>query len=105
MTPSERETRKLSEPAAWRVIATEGPSMLCIDVSGLRGSGRIPDSLANRMCARVQTHMQGHGGARAVAAYGNGSCGDYPTDNEFRVYAALWLALEAEEDARREPSR
>lgn len=107
--------RFLSEPEAWREIAervdrmTEGEGYLCDQVRYLSGvldlynphgkQLRVRQPVAVRMLARVEKHLAG-----AWSAY------DYDvlllcSDREHkyrkaRVMAALWLALEAEAEAK-----
>ena len=71
MTP-----RTMTEPEAWREIARQAADDEIADI-GAHTSGRVYD----QMCRRVRDHGM-----------------DVPMSSEHIVLAALWLALEAEEE-------
>ena len=91
--------RTLTEPEAWREIArriAEGEWRkmgLCYEVVALRiVGGRISEKQCNRMGCRIEQHIAVHEAYATDWAYKPGA------EPEARILAALWLALEAEEE-------
>lgn len=95
----------LTEPEAWREIARRLveddvynlPLGLCLLVHHLCWDGSIDPSTRRRMGLRVQDYLQGR-----VYAYAYRTATRYESYvnkyREARALAALWLALEAEEE-------
>lgn len=87
-------SRHLTEPKAWREIArriAEGEwnnCGLCAEIGDLCDEGRVHCWALCDMKDRIKQHL----GAYHPWAYEPG------TELEARILAALWLALEAEED-------
>jgi hypothetical protein len=87
---------KLNEPEAWREIARRIAEKgcvrygLCAEADSLWHSARISIYTVLDMEERIGEHVFGYEGNWA---YKPG------TEPEARILAALWLALEAEEDA------
>lgn len=83
----------LTEPEAWREIARRiaegewGEIGLCSEVVALNSDLRICPSTAVAMRSRIRSHLN-----IERWAYRHG------TESEARILAALWLALEAEEE-------
>ena len=91
----------LTEAAAWRKIARkivegEWSSLgLCYEIGKLRWSGgHISWRIDRKMWDRINEHLDGHACLWDHSAYPMGE------EPEGRALAALWMALEAEEDAR-----
>ena len=88
-------SKKLNEPEAWREIARRISERgcvrygLCAEADCLWDSERISIHTALDMERRIQQHVLPH---EDKWAYKPG------TEPEARILAALWLALEAEED-------
>jgi hypothetical protein len=86
----------MTEAEAWREIARRivegkwGGWGLCREVWSLCIELRITRSMWNKMAGRVEDHLDAAG---LSWAYPEG------TEPEARALAALWLALEAEEEA------
>lgn len=85
--------RKLTEKQAWRYIAMRiaergwTESGLCREVRLLRYREQISDNTSHHMYRRIELYLGG-----SVWAY------PYGKDNEeARILAALWMALDAEE--------
>ena len=102
------ERRMLSEAEAWREIArqiAEGCGyFMCCGVDDLRLGGRVTEAMGRAMLKRVDVHLHGHMVFQRAAAEDAGEDADDFTYDELvdcRVLAALWLALEAEDDAER----
>jgi hypothetical protein len=93
MTP-----RTMTEPEAWREIArriVEGEWSrfgLCREVAGLRVQRKIAEEKAYAMTVNVLNHLVETGSRQHGYVYPEG------TEPEARALAALWLALEAEEE-------
>jgi hypothetical protein len=93
----------LSEPEAWREIArriadgeTKMPIGLCHEAQGLAFAGMCSSTLAGAMIDRACDHaVLSNYDRRTQTMYA------YPPGKQrgARVLAALWLALEAEEEA------
>lgn len=101
--------RYLTEPQAWREIArriVEGEwskSGLCREANVLLERDRVNDCVFVRMMDRIDDHIQ----ARNNSIDYRPDCGfswayEFGTEPEARAFAALWLALEAEEEAKAE---
>ena len=91
--------RRLTEPEAWREIArriAEGEwnnRGLCAEISDLCDEGRLSLVIEWDMEDRIKRHLDARkNGWPHNWAY---ECG---TEPEARILAALWLALEAEEE-------
>lgn len=86
-------SRYLTEPEAWREIArriaeeTWKRRGLCDEAGALYLQWRIGREMMLAMYARLEVYL-----GKAIWAY---PCGTQP---EARILAALWLALEAEEE-------
>jgi hypothetical protein len=93
MTP-----RTMTEPEAWREIArriVEGKWNkygLCGEAADLYVRLLVTGNMATAMCERVRPHVLSTSGRQRGYAYPAG------TEPEARALAALWLALEAEEE-------
>ena|SRR5687767_13173155 len=94
--------RLLKESEAWREIALmyeggTGRAGLCFTVDRLQYDCRISASLKVQMQRRIRPHME-------LLRYPVDGCWAYPPYDEkyygARATAALWLALEAEEEGK-----
>ena len=88
MTP-----RTMTEPEAWREIARRIVNDKQCRVNGIY---TLAVMLLSSKAIYSKTHKQME---RRVGAYFRISEPDYPFEPEARALAALWLALEAEEEA------
>jgi hypothetical protein len=92
--------RMLTEAAAWRKIARKivtgkwAKEGLCCEVAVLRFNRQISDTMEGRMYDRIDSYIRGSGYWKFPYAYPKGE------EPEGRALAALWMVLEAEEDAR-----
>lgn len=99
-------TRRMNEAQAWREVArriAEGEWQhrgLCKERMELFGAGRIDVATNDTMLVRVLGHV-------LLSSCREGSGFAYPPgeESEARIYAALWLALEAEQDDERRMRR
>ena len=88
----------MTEAEAWREIARRivdgkwGQYGLCRETSRLHWDQLITDDMAFAMCERILPHLMETSSRRHGYVYPEG------TEPEARALAALWLALEAEED-------
>ena len=88
----------MTEPEAWREIArriVEGEWSrlgLCREVANLQVQRRITEKKASAMAINVLSHLMETSSRQHGYVYPEG------TEREARALAALWLALEAEEE-------
>jgi hypothetical protein len=98
--------KQLTEPQAWREIArriAEGEwlgSGLCSEADNLEYGRLIPSRLGNRMYERAERHvaLERLAGRAFVGDYGATYAFPPGKNADERVLAALFLALEAEDD-------
>ena len=89
----------MTEAEAWREIARRivegewGWLGLCYEIARLKVQQRVADDQAGAMALRVEYHVESGASRSYPYAYVEG------TEPEARALAALWLALEAEEEA------
>lgn len=95
----------LSEPEAWREVARrfdrQHAEFLCCEVNELRSRGRVDSETSLRMHARVAVYMPPNQPRFATAYQDADGTTDYC--RPFRLLAALWLSLEAEDELRSAP--
>jgi hypothetical protein len=90
--------RTMTEPEAWREIArriVEGEWSrfgLCREVAGLQVQRKITEEKASAMAINVLSHLMETSSRRHGYVYPEGA------EPDSRALAALWLALEAEEE-------
>lgn len=90
--------RQFAEPEAHRASAGTG---LCWAVKALYDTYQITSETNSDMHARIDDHMRASGGG-ILDEFGNGPWAFEPSDDDaksVRVLAALFLALEAKDEA------